>query len=433
MERKKIILKNVSLGVLCKFFNMVIVFTTIPILLNYLEEEEYGIWVTIFSIINIVLFIDGGIGNGLKTKLTESLSLNKFNLAKTFISTAYISISLISFILFCIGAFLIFNINLNDLLNTTILPNSELQKVLFLTLILVLSGFVLNLYKSFYYAKQQSSKVEFALLIYQILILITITILLNFFQRSLFYVALMYGISNLIIGVFFTGFFFRKNKKIIPSIKFFSKEKVKDLMGLSLAFFIIQLCMIVIFTSDNLMIAKLIGPKEVASYDVVYKLFQVIITLTVITIDPFWALFSDAFQKKDFIWIKKTIIRLNKIFLFFILLIVIFYFSSEFIIKLWLKRDINISNNLIFFMAIFVLIRVYGIIYMTFLNGIGKVKLQMYLYIFGAIINVPLSIYFVNYLNLGSSGVILGTILSVLGLSIILPIETYKILKNKLQ
>jgi len=147
-------------------------------------------------------------------------------------------------------------------------------------------------------------------------------------------------------------------------------------------------------------------------------------------LDPFWALYTDAYQKKDFTWIKKTIIRLNKLFVVFVFLVLTLYFISKPLIKFWIQRELQIPNNLLVFMAIFVLIRVYGIIYMNFLNAIGKVTLQMYLYILGAIINIPLSIYFVEYFHLGSSGVILGTIFSILGLSIILPIQTFKILKE---
>jgi O-antigen/teichoic acid export membrane protein len=82
-------------------------------------------------------------------------------------------------------------------------------------------------------------------------------------------------------------------------------------------------------------------------------------------------------------------------------------------------------------MAVFVLIRVFGDIYMTFLNGIGKIKLQMWLYVFGALINIPLSIYFINYLNLGSAGVILATCISLLGLAVAMPIQSYKSLNEK--
>ena len=310
MNRKKIIFKNVSLGVFYKILNMAIVFTTIPLLLNYLEKEQYGIWVTIFSLVNIVFFVDAGIGNGLKTKLSEALSLKNFKLAKSYISTAYISIFLISVLVLCIGVAGIFLINLQELFNTTIAEN-ELKTVLLVTLFLVTTSFVLNLYKSFYYANQQALKVEFAMLIYQVTVLISTTILLHYFPRKLLFVALFYGSLNILVGLAFTFLFFKKNKKIQPSIAAFSKEKVKDLMSLSLAFFGIQLCMIVIFATDNLIITKLLGPSDVTNYDVVYKLFQVAITISVIAQDPFWALYTDAYQKQDFTWIKKTIIRLT--------------------------------------------------------------------------------------------------------------------------
>lgn len=428
MNRKKIIFKNVSLGVFYKILSMAIVFTTIPLLLNYLEKEQYGIWVTIFSLVNIVFFVDAGIGNGLKTKLSAALSLQDFKLAKTYISTAYISISLISFVVFCVGLAFIFLMNLQDLFNTS-LPENELKTVLFTTLFLVITSFVLNLYKSFYYANQQTAKVELALLVYQISALISTMFLLYFFPRKLLYVALFYGSLNILVGLIFTFLFFKKNQHIKPSIASFSKERVKDLMGLSLAFFGIQLCMIVIFTTDNLIISKLLGPSEVTNYDVVYKLFQVAITISVIAQDPFWSLYTDAFQKKDFTWIKKTIIRLNKLFVVFIFIVIGLFFASKTLIKIWIQRDLLIPTSLILFMTIFVLIRVYGTIYMTFLNSIGKVKLQLRLYVFGAMVNIPLSIYFVKTFDLGSSGVILGTIFSILSLSLVLPIQTYKILK----
>ena len=99
IDRKKILLKNVSFGLIYKVINMGIVFTTIPLLLNYLDKELYGIWVTIFSLVNIALFIDGGIGNGLKTKLSKSLSLGNFKVSNNYIVTAYLSVSLISLII----------------------------------------------------------------------------------------------------------------------------------------------------------------------------------------------------------------------------------------------------------------------------------------------------------------------------------------------
>lgn len=429
MNRSKIIFKNVSLGVFYKTLNLILVFTSIPLLLNYLDKEQYGVWVTIFSIVNIVFFVDIGIGNGLKTKLSESLSLQNLKLSQTYISTAYVFISVIAFAILIIGLVFIFSFDLQALFNTSI-ENNELKIVLSTILIMVVISFVLNLFKPFFYSAQQSSKVELAMLVYQMIVLICIYILLKYFSRNLLFVALIYGCSNILIGVIFTVYFFNKHKKIRPSLKYFQKDKVKDLMGLSLSFFCIQLCMIVIFTTDNLIISNLIGPVEVTNYDIVYKFFQVIITISVIAQDPFWALYTDAYHKKDYNWIKQTLNKLNKLFFIFILLVGGMFFLSRPIIKFWIQKDLDISNNLILFMSLFVLVRVYGIIFMNFLNSIGRIKLQMWLYVFGAIINIPLSILLVTKFNLGSSGVILGTFFSILSLSIILPIQTYKILKK---
>ena len=429
MSRKKIILKNVSLGLLYKILNMGIVYTSIPLLLNYLEKEQYGLWVTIFSIINIVFFVDIGIGNGLKTKLTEAISLKNYDLAKKYISTAYVLIFVIAFLLLILGVFLIYSINLKNLLNTSI-SELELKNVSLVTLLMVVSCFVLNLYKTFYYAIQQSSKVELSLLFYQLFVLTFIVFVLNYFPRSLLVVALIYGITNFIIGVVFTIAFFRKNQQITPSLQFFSKEKIKSLMTLSLDFFFIQLCMIIIFTTDNIIISNLLGPNEVTNYDVVYKLFNVLIVLTIIVQDPFWPLYSDAYIKKDFEWIKHTLIRLNKLFIPFVFLVGILVFFAKQIIIIWIPKDLSISNKLLLFMGLFVIVRTYGIIYMNFLNGIGKIRLQLKLYVIGAVINIPLSIYFAKYLNFGSSGVILGTIVSIISMSIFLPIQSFKILRN---
>ena len=430
LDRSKILIKNSSLGIIYKAINMIIVFVTIPLLLNYLEEELYGIWVTIFSLVNIFFFVDGGIGNGLKTKLSESLSIKNYKLSNEYISSAYFSISIISTLVLVFSFFLVSNLEFKEIFNSS-LSNNELTKVFISTLILITISFVLNLYKPLYYANQKASKVELASLLYQLIILMLISNFIKFYPKDLLTISLIYGGANIFVSLLFTYYFFKENSKLKLSFKFFKRNRTKELMGLSIYFFIIQLSLIVIFTTDNLIISYFIGPSEVASYDVVYKLFQVFVTFSVIFQDPLWALYSDAYQKKDFHWIIKTLKKLNILFFIFIVLIVILYFFAKPIVYIWTQKDLNISNYLIMFMSFYVIVRAYGIIYMNFLNSIGNIKFQTLLFVFGALINIPLSIFFIDYLNFGNAGVILATTISLLSLSIALPIQTFKILKSK--
>lgn len=430
MDRDRILRKNISLGVLYKVLNMAMVYITIPVVLKYLGSNNYGVWVTILSIINIVIYLDGGILNGLKTKLSESLVNNELEQAKHYISSAYFILIFFSIFLLVLGALFIYLIDFKALLNTAV-SEPTIKSVFIIVLITFLFAYILNLYKPLFYANQKSALVELSMLIYQSVVLLLLLVILKDNDASLIKVAIIYGVATITVGSIFTFYFFKKYNLIVPSIFNIKKESSKMLFDLSLDFFIIQLCMIVIFSTDNIIISNLLGPKEVTKYDIILKVFQVIITFIVIISDPYWAMYANAYKKGDIGWIRKTLKKWNHIFLGLILLVFLMTLFIKPIIKIWLQEELFISKTLIYFMALFVSVRIYGIIYMYFLNGIGKIKTQMRLYLFGAIINIPLSIYFVQYFNLGSSGVILGTVLSILPMSVILPFQANKILRIK--
>ena len=431
MDRKKIVIGNSSLGLVFKVLSMGVVYLTIPYLLKYLGTDNYGIWVTIFSVINILFFVDAGIGNGLKTRLTEALSKKNSQLAKEYIGTAYGLIFGISILFLALGYLCIENISLSSLLKTEgIVTEKELKTLFFAALLFIVFNFVLSLYKTLFYAIHKAAAIEISVFFYQCIVLLLVLYALNNLESSLLNIVIFYGGVNIFVSVFFTIVFFWKRRNIIPNFDSFKRSRIKPLMGLSISFFIIQLCMIVIFTSDNLLISNFLGPTEVAKYDVVFKIFQILITLSIILLNPFWALFTDAYEKKDFAWIRKMLKKLNYLMVPLILVVLVVSFLTNVIIDFWVGEEFRASNLLIWLLGVFVIMRLYGAIYMIFLNGIGVVTRQMWLFVFGAVINIPLSFIFAKSLEMGSSGIILGTIVSLLGLTILMPIQVYKILRH---
>jgi Na+-driven multidrug efflux pump len=82
------------------------------------------------------------------------------------------------------------------------------------------------------------------------------------------------------------------------------------------------------------------------------------------------------------------------------------------------------------FMGLYAIISTWNNIFAYFINGVGKIKLQMYYGIIAMIINIPISIFFAKTLNMGSAGVILGTCVSLLFGFTLGPIQYYKIINN---
>ena len=427
MDKNKVFYKNLSAGILWKFLSMLCVYLTIPFLLDYLGEKNYGIWITIFTIINTAYFMDLGIALGLKNEVTKAINNKNFTLAKTYISTAYFTILLISFTVMLFVVFLVLSFNMQAVFNIDF-DEKTLKTVLIISVVLVLISVVLNIYKSIFISFQKSAQVELAMFLYQLLVFIQILVLPFFIKKSLIAVSIIYGFSNITIAIIFTSLFFYKNNIIQPSIKAFSYQKVQRIMGSGAQFFIIQISLIIILSTDNYLITRFISPEETTTYSLINKLFQTFLIASTLIFTPLWALYTTAYQRKDYTWIKKMFKKLNYLFIILIISLGAFYFLLPWVLKLWLHRTITYSPSLVVFTIVFVLIRVYGDIYMTFLNGIGKIKLQMWLYVFGAFINIPLSIYFIKSLKLGSSGVILATCISMFSLAIAMPIQSYKTL-----
>jgi len=51
-------------------------------------------------------------------------------------------------------------------------------------------------------------------------------------------------------------------------------------------------------------------------------------------------------------------------------------------------------------MGVYVIIATWSNIYAYFVNGIGEIKIQMYSSIIAAVINIPLSVWFAQYLGM---------------------------------
>lgn len=105
-SRTKNIAKHVSYSFLYKVGSVLANFLLVPLAINYLNSEKYGIWLTLSSVITW-FFFDLGLGNGLRNKFAEAKAKGDKHLAQAYVSSAYFTIGSISIIL--IGIFLFIN------------------------------------------------------------------------------------------------------------------------------------------------------------------------------------------------------------------------------------------------------------------------------------------------------------------------------------
>lgn len=427
MDRKNSILKkNIVSIFFYKLISIVFVYLSVPLLIKALGVEQYGIWITVFSLFGWIYFLDLGISNSSKNKLTIAF-LNNNKDANEYITTSYICLVFIAIIFLISFSVVISLVNISTLLNIQ-LEEWYVKTLFFITLFSFVTVFILSIYKQFYYALQKASVVEFSMMLYNGIVFFLLYFFIVYFESSLISTTIIYGASNIIVCLIFTYNFFKKEKKYYFSIKNFKTQKINELSGISINFFIIQICVLIILATDNILIITLLEPADVTSYNNAFKLFQLFLIISTLIQSPLWSLYTDAYHNKDIEWIKSTINKLNYLLIPLVLLVAITIYLGPKILALWINEDIFYDPKLLLFMGLFVIIRIYGEIYINFLNGIGRIKIQLVVSIFAAIINIPLSIVFVKLFDLGNSGVILATLISMSFYAIIMPIQAYTIL-----
>lgn len=405
-------------------------FLLVPITLNYLGGEKYGIWLTILSILSWITFFDIGFGNGMRTKVAEALALGKTNLVKSYISTTYAVIGLVVALMFILVLIITSLLNWNSIFNSHLLDNTDLKLLMIITAFFILSNFVLSLINQIVTAYQQTSIST----LNQVLsngAALGITYLLSIStSNSIIYLAIGYGSSLLLSNIFISYLFFRRHNETVPSLKHVDFKHIPILGGLGLQFFIVQIAVLIIFTTDNIIITQIFGPEYVTTYNIVLKFFSIVAIAHSTLLGPFLSAYTEAFAKNDILWISIMIKKLNLLMLPIIITIIIMAVFAKPLIALWIGKTLEIETLLIILMAVYTIISIWNNIYAFFVNGIGRVKLQMYSAIVAGVINIPLSIFFAKTVGLGTSGVILGTIISLSLFAVLGPIQTYFILKG---
>ncbi len=220
-----------------------------------------------------------------------------------------------------------------------------------------------------------------------------------------------------------------KYKNIRPSLDKIDIGVSKGILTLGGKFFFMQVTAIILFTSSNFLVAQFYGPSEVVIYNIAFKYFQIPTMVYSIIASPIWSASTDAYYKKDFAWLKKTLSKLNKLTMVFAVGILAMVFVSPWAYKVWFGDTVVIPAMLTYSMAVYSFTFVVIIPYSYFINGFGKIRLSMLLTIVE--LSVYLSAVFIFGNTLTSSvSIVYAFIVSRIMIMVIQPIQVHKILNN---
>ncbi|MDM1487160.1 oligosaccharide flippase family protein [Acinetobacter towneri] len=342
-------------------------FIIMPLILDKVGADLFGLWVTILSFTAMAMFVDFGIGNGLLTKLSYEQGLNNYESMRVYITSAYVVLGSICLFLITLMLVVLYFLNLEYgsygivlvSMTTFILsiPISIIQKVM--------------------YAKQMI--ISFNL--WQIVGSLTSIILCYIFiylKLENWIVILGYSLPPLFILIVLSFIFFYNNREISPHINCFSKKKAKNLLQIGSKFLILSIFTAIALNADNIILNITLGSEMVTEYSVPAKLASILGLVIGVLFMPLWASNGQALAKKDYSWVlivtkKMSVLGFFIVSFFSVLLI---YFNQE-IFQIWMNRQfISQRETLINFCLLSCVMAIASPWFML-LNSLNVINLQI--------------------------------------------------------
>lgn len=377
-ERNKMLRNNILQSTLLKGVGLLSSLLIVPTTINYLNQEVYGVWMTITSILFWIGAFDIGLGNGMRNYLTEALSKKDYAKGREYLSSTFILLSIVALAIFLILLAPIFSLNFNKVFNITSITNEDLRNALLVAICFTLLNFVIKNVGIIFLALQRYALNDLLNVAGNVLSLLIIYILTKTTKGNLMYVVFVYTCTYSVVYLLAFVPVFNKYPQLKPSFSAFNKDLMRQIVGKGLGFFTIQITScLVIFGAANFFITQYCGPSDVTVYNIAYKYFNLLIIAYTILISPMWNAYTEAYVNKDFAWIGQNFNRALKFWGLSVVAGAGMLGMAGIFYRLWIGEQVQVPFSVSLSVLIYVCFFNLNNCVTYLINGLNKIKVQI--------------------------------------------------------
>lgn len=392
---------------------------SVPLTLNYLGKERFGLWATISSIEILLVFADFGLGNGLLNAISEADGRNDEGNARQAVTSIFFILSgiaaLILILFGIIYPFIPWPRVFNVVTPFAIRESGPAMAVFMFC-------FALNLPFGIVQRVQTGYQQGFVNNLWQmagsIFSLIGVLIVIHFKLGLPWLVMAFCGISTLVTIINWVVQFGLIRKWLWPHWLDFQWSTGRNIAGKGVIFLGLTLFSLLGTSTDNIIVAQILGASAVATLAVMARLFLVA-HLAENIFNPLWPAFGEALERGDIIWVQRAFKRSLFLSLGLGASVGLFMiFISRPVIAIWVGRDMLPSMSLVYSFAVWGLLASVSSVLVSLLNTSMFLNKQLLLGGIAATVSLILKIILTHALDI--SGVVWATVIG-FGVFFILP------------
>jgi O-antigen/teichoic acid export membrane protein len=343
----KIIVNSVG-SVASKGVNLLINIVSVPLLLNYLGQERYGMFAMVTSLLGFMTFSDLGLGLGLQNRIPEYKQNTDKTLIQKAISTTFFTLVgvalVLATLLFC-GNFFIDWANFYNVHSPIAIAEASAVSWAFFSCFLI--GLPFNTIFSVLNGNQEGYISELWRSLGNIICIVLLIFAVRSQLSTAYLTAIMYGSIATVTILGFFYIFGNTRPEWRPKLSLWRKDIVHILFKDGSIYFILQVFAIGLTTVDGFLIAQHLGSETVTNFMIGLRLITILsLPLTLINGQILPAL-NDAIAKNEHQWIKKILRKTLWSNTAYILIVGLFLsLLGNTVIKLWVGNIVKIDGQL---------------------------------------------------------------------------------------
>jgi O-antigen/teichoic acid export membrane protein len=383
VKRNRRIYSSVFSTLISKVISLVVPIITVKITLNYLGQDTYGLWMSISSVFVMLSFADLGLGSGLQTKISQLSGLENTREIRKYVSSTFVvllSSTLIIGLLFVtlfryVNWSQIVAVNISDE-RSSLVPGVIVAIVISRLLYIpfgLTSRTQLALQEGFQNGLWQSASSLFGLLTTYVAIYLDVGPVALIWIISISSIIVLMA-NSIVLFVF-------SHKDISPSIDTIDIAAIKDIMKQGLGFLALSVLTTIGLSIDSFIVARTSSLSDVTIFSISQRTTQVLSITSAVICLPLWAANGEAISRNDFKWVKMNTKRSAIISLIISVIVsVVFILLSKVMFRLWLGDQFHISYILLSGLLMLQIIQSFISPYFMVLNGAGKVRTQVVIF-----------------------------------------------------
>jgi O-antigen/teichoic acid export membrane protein len=408
------ILHGGASGLLAKGSALLVSFISVPLMVHYLGVLEYGVWITISTTVVMLSMLDLGIANTLTNFIAEAYADEDPHRAQHYFATAFWITVGIAAILGCIGGEVWLRVDCGKLFHLTDpYTIAQAREAVAVCAAYFLCSLPLNLANKVLAGYQEVHRANYFGIMNNVFGLLAITVTIAC-RGKLAHLMMAYC-SAMLLGTILLNLWLCIFSRpwLFPTPRMVRWHMSRKLFGEGILFFVLQLTSIVVYNSDNLVIAHYLGADRVTPYSVGWKLMSTASLIHGILVPSLWAALTAAYHKGEMDWVVQTYRsvrrRVLSVVTFAAILLAII---APWLIRVWAGAGAIPSARLLWLMAVYSVVACITTNQAMLLTATRRLKIEAAAAVLAAVVNVVLSIHWVG--ALGAEGVMLGTLTSFL-------------------